>query len=273
MAVQSTIEFQLPGQRRSVEFRVHERHPCQLQTSCQPIAARSDKDLMWPATVRDLSVRGLGLVLGRRFEPGTGLAIEVPGPDGAPSDTLLVKVVHASRLAGGSHLLGCVFVSDLSEDELHNLLELAHAQRDESVDPAGPLPDAEQPTALSAEEACPRTILIQNDPEPPTSRLKLVSDPVSGTSRTVVLPGINFEGKTTGGKAAAVPIRSLILSGPWPLPPGTVLRVRIANRPDTASAVKIRINSCSMRSDRWVVDYSFVDQPTAAMLQELGYRG
>src|ERR1043165_2571735 len=68
-----------PAPARRVECRVRERRPCGLKTSCQPIAARGDKDVMWPATIRDISVASIGLVLGRRFEPGAGLAIEVPG--------------------------------------------------------------------------------------------------------------------------------------------------------------------------------------------------
>src|SRR6516225_2385721 len=79
---------------RGSECRVYERFPVDLQASCQPIAARSDRDIVWPATVRDVSEGGVGLVLKRRFERGAGLAIELPGSDDRPAETLLAKVVH-----------------------------------------------------------------------------------------------------------------------------------------------------------------------------------
>src|SRR5205085_47274 len=44
--------------RTGRECRVYERHACGLETACQPIAARSDKDIVWRATVRDLWFEG-----------------------------------------------------------------------------------------------------------------------------------------------------------------------------------------------------------------------
>src|SRR5580692_1103433 len=92
----------------AADCRVWERHACGLQTSCQPIAARADKDILWRATLRDVSATGVGMVLDRRFEPGAGLSIEIPGLGGG--NTLLAKVVHATGLPEGKWLLGCAFV-------------------------------------------------------------------------------------------------------------------------------------------------------------------
>ena len=58
--------------------------------------------------VRDISTGGLCLVLGRRFEPGAGLAIEVPDAEGG-SSTLLAKVVHVRTDGAGSWALGCAW--------------------------------------------------------------------------------------------------------------------------------------------------------------------
>lgn len=110
-----------------VECRVYERLNCGLETSCQPVAARGDADATWQAKVRDVSVGGLGLVLKRRFERGAGLAIEIPATASRPGDTLLVKVVHTTRLPDGEWLLGCALVSQLSEDELKALVGLGQA--------------------------------------------------------------------------------------------------------------------------------------------------
>jgi hypothetical protein len=113
------------GRRSSVECRVWQRFPCQVPASCQPVAARSDGDVRWPATLRDLSIKGVGLILGRRFEPGAALAIELPATPTRPANTLLARVVHATAQPGGRWLLGCSLVSELSLDELESITGMA----------------------------------------------------------------------------------------------------------------------------------------------------
>ena len=108
-----------------IECRVRPRHACDLEASCQPVAARSDNDLHWPATIRDISTGGVGLVLKRRFEPGAGLAIELPAAGDCSEQTLLARVRHATRLPDGRWLLGCAFISELSDDEVQALLRLS----------------------------------------------------------------------------------------------------------------------------------------------------
>jgi hypothetical protein len=110
------------------ECRVRERHPCDLEASCQPVAARNDNDLHWPGAIRDISTGGVGLVLGRRFEPGAGLAIELPASSDRPEETLLARVRHATRQPDGRWLHGCTFISELSEDEVERLLHTTKAQ-------------------------------------------------------------------------------------------------------------------------------------------------
>jgi hypothetical protein len=118
------------------ECRVRPRHSCDLEASCQPVAARSSDDVHWPGTIRDLSTGGLGLVLKRRFEPGAGLAIELPAQKDRPEETLLARVRHATRLPDGSWLHGCKFISELSDDELQRLLQRS------GLRPAEPAPAA-----------------------------------------------------------------------------------------------------------------------------------
>ena len=55
------------------------RHACEVRTTCQPPSAWA-KD-PWPAVIRNIGPAGLSLTLGRRFERGSGLAIEIPGED------------------------------------------------------------------------------------------------------------------------------------------------------------------------------------------------
>src|SRR5437867_674054 len=76
--------------------RVAQRHSCGLAISCEPTAVRGDRDLKWPATIRDISVSGIGLLLKRRFERGAGLTIELPENGTSSGYTVLAKVMHAT---------------------------------------------------------------------------------------------------------------------------------------------------------------------------------
>jgi hypothetical protein len=66
------------------------------------------------------------LLVPRRFEKGTGLAVELPGDLERESAIVFVKVVHLRREDDGAWMLGCKFVSELSEDELQRLLTSTH---------------------------------------------------------------------------------------------------------------------------------------------------
>jgi hypothetical protein len=116
-----------PPQPRFVGSGPAARYPCELQASCQPLAAWLDKDSSWPGMIRDLSTRGLGLILGRRFEPGSGLAVELPASAVRCEETLLVKVTQVQSLSGGRWLLSCIFVSELSEDTVLTLVSQGEA--------------------------------------------------------------------------------------------------------------------------------------------------
>jgi hypothetical protein len=88
-----------------------------------------DRDFIWPATITDLSTRGVGIVLGRRFEPGAGLAIELPASAERCEETLLVKVMQVNPLPGGHWMLGCAFVSELSEDAVLAMVRQGKVQQ------------------------------------------------------------------------------------------------------------------------------------------------
>jgi hypothetical protein len=225
------------------ECRVSERHPCGLQTSCQPIAARADKDYKWPAEVRDISVGGVGLVLRRRFERGTGLAIEIPGPDGQIADTLLAKVVHVTTRRDGAWLLGCQFVSGLSDDEMQRLLQLARAQTAEA-DEADIFSDA--------------------------SASSKVAD-LAEASSSMVVHRVRLEGPGQKGVEVSRAVRRFFLRGTWPLRAGTVLRLRIFKEGDEGPPVTVRVTRCVQQGKGWTVHYCFVGSPPAAALPLLGY--
>src|SRR5947207_10453114 len=87
--------------------RLAERHVCVVQTTCQPPSAWC-KD-PWPATIRDISTGGVKLSLNRRFERGSGLAMELPTEDGGTT-TVLARVAHVRADPAGGWLLGCTFI-------------------------------------------------------------------------------------------------------------------------------------------------------------------
>jgi serine/threonine protein kinase len=85
-----------------------------------------DTEELWPLVVRDVSLGGVGVLLARRFEPGTELVIELGGgqPD-VPPRKLQTRVVRVEPEVAGHWLHGCVFVTPLTEDELPALLNFA----------------------------------------------------------------------------------------------------------------------------------------------------
>ncbi|HEX5271162.1 MAG TPA: PilZ domain-containing protein [Gemmataceae bacterium] len=108
-------EAPLPGPR---ERRATVRYPSSLLGSCRTLHAREND--LWTARVRDISTVGIGIVLRRRFEPGTVLAVEPLGPHEQTPSCLMVQVVHATAQPGGHWLLGCRFIGEISDDDVQS---------------------------------------------------------------------------------------------------------------------------------------------------------
>ena len=108
--------------RPAIDCRVYERQPCEIPTKCHPASLLDMKEDGWSGAICDISQGGVRIRLPRRFERGTGLAIELPGDGVREPSTVFVKVVHIRALEDGSWALGCKFISDLSADEVNRLL-------------------------------------------------------------------------------------------------------------------------------------------------------
>jgi PilZ domain len=80
------------------------------------------KEMRWAATISDISLGGVRVLLARRFEKNAGLAIELPGTDERESTVVFAKVVHVRSQGNGTWALGCKFLSELSDDQLQSLL-------------------------------------------------------------------------------------------------------------------------------------------------------
>jgi len=106
------------------ERRVWARHPATIDGICQPVAAdtASEPESAWPGLIVDISCGGIRISLGRRFQPGTPLVIELPSENNEPSRYLQVRVVHVSPETDGQWVHGCELRVKLSDDDLQDFV-------------------------------------------------------------------------------------------------------------------------------------------------------
>ena len=107
------------------ERRAWIRYQSNLETVCEPISALSAEEAAsgWPAKVRDISAGGVGLSVGRRFEPGSVLLIELTSGEDETSYVAPVRVVHATLDGDGRWILGCAFTRRLDDEQMRSLLK------------------------------------------------------------------------------------------------------------------------------------------------------
>lgn len=78
-------------------------------------------DDLGPVKVRDLSMAGVGLLLGREVEVGNWLAIGLSNTPKGINKTVLVHVTHVTPVPGG-FLVGGNFETPLSYQELTSFI-------------------------------------------------------------------------------------------------------------------------------------------------------
>jgi hypothetical protein len=103
------------------ERRASVRHVCNLDTLCQPTDVEEPEE-RWPATVCDISLEGIGVLVREPFQPGTVIGVDLTSPDETLEYTMFAKVMNVQALPDGRWRAGCVFTRKLSEDELRSLL-------------------------------------------------------------------------------------------------------------------------------------------------------
>lgn len=184
------------------------------------MAARGGNELAWPAQIRDLSQGGMGLILNRRFEPGTGLAVEIPETDNYPADTLLARVVHATRQPHEKWLLGCAFVSPLSDDELQRLLTLGRGDH-----------------ALAGADFFVQEETANDEP--------FVAE--------LVIAEVYWEGPDANGQLSRKLYRRLNFTGNWPLGHGAMLDVWTGQDPEHRR--RVVVDRCYQHEARWIISY------------------
>ena len=99
-----------------IDRRGSARYECNLEAACRPIAMTGN----WSGKTADVSARGVGLVLSRRFEPGTILSVSLCRPE--ESASLQLARVCQVRSEGLFWRVGCTWSGELTSDELQGLL-------------------------------------------------------------------------------------------------------------------------------------------------------
>jgi hypothetical protein len=205
-----------------------ERFTCEVPTTCQPPSAYS-KD-PWPAVIRDITNTGLSLTLNRRFERGSGLAIELPTEDGTMA-TVLAKVVHVRSYPEGGWVLGCDFISELSDEEVQLVLNL-------------------DPVSHAEITGC----------GPPASLFDIAPASVSG---------VLFQAKVRKGEILRWYVKRLDLAGGWPLARGRIVSLRVGGLPPGTPPLEIKVRDCRLFGSYWIVDGRLSTEPPDDVLHLL----
>lgn len=108
----------LIDQPPAVERRRALRHPLYLRITCRTLEMCGG--MSWPASVKDISTKGIGLLLCRPFGPGTILSVELPDSESVVGWSLTLRVVHSRKVGDGQWLAGCVFATQLEAAPLDN---------------------------------------------------------------------------------------------------------------------------------------------------------
>jgi c-di-GMP-binding flagellar brake protein YcgR len=110
--------WESPGARQIAEEnrRLRARQPVSIETKVTPAAGEAEPSLS--ARILDVSSGGVKLVVGRSFEEGDLLTVELPAPAGEPAVSVLACVVHARPEGEAEWVLGCRFSAQLNDADL-----------------------------------------------------------------------------------------------------------------------------------------------------------
>jgi c-di-GMP-binding flagellar brake protein YcgR len=100
--------------------RTHVRFESSVRATYQRVGdpAPESRD----AQVLNISATGVGLMLTEGTSPGSLLHLTLHGKQGQPMRSILACVVYSTERASGEVAVGCNFIRELGEDELHALL-------------------------------------------------------------------------------------------------------------------------------------------------------
>src|SRR5262249_55648203 len=122
------ISSDLPAVVEAGDRRKSTRHVCDGQLYLVPMGANHHN--FWSASLRDLSTKGIGLTLNRRFELGATLSIEWRPTDSAKLPSLVGRVVRVIQLSDATWWHGCELIGEIDIEELTNYLAASQATAD-----------------------------------------------------------------------------------------------------------------------------------------------
>ena len=117
--VESSIQTQRTKKVRIIERRVGVRYPCTRETFYPPIGERR-ADLWWEGTVLSLRATEVTMALGRRFEVGTILEVDLHRLTSTVSGTLLVRVAHVKAKENNGWVVNATFLVPVDPDALED---------------------------------------------------------------------------------------------------------------------------------------------------------
>jgi hypothetical protein len=134
--MEAPLEFrsELPGAPEISDRRKSERYACDGQLYLVPMGANHHN--FWSASLRDLSTKGIGLTLNRRFELGATLSIEWRPTDLAKLPSLVGRVVRVVQLTETTWWHGCELIGDIDPEELAGFLSASQAAAESASRPA-----------------------------------------------------------------------------------------------------------------------------------------
>jgi hypothetical protein len=97
-----------------LDRRQSKRYASQQEVSCRSAAGGPEGT---PAQVKDVSESGVGLLMARRFEPGSLVLLEVQGATASYPVCVLARVVRVGARKAGQWVIGCSFVDKISAEE------------------------------------------------------------------------------------------------------------------------------------------------------------
>jgi serine/threonine protein kinase len=115
------------GARPDRDRRRAVRYSCTLATVCEVVTTihheREDGVDHWNGEIVNLSVGGIGLVLDRRFEPGTAACLLLENPGRSIRHQIEMKVVRVIAEGENRWFIGAMFDTPLDRADLRNLLD------------------------------------------------------------------------------------------------------------------------------------------------------
>jgi hypothetical protein len=119
MSVQASLLAAKPAQKTTErERRVSVRYQCSREASCSSLAPFERLS----GRLRDISTRGIALVLSTKIRQGTELVIELKTRNPGICLTLLARVVHSTLENEGAWIIGGELLTTPTEEQIHALI-------------------------------------------------------------------------------------------------------------------------------------------------------